>query len=107
VPPAATQDAFGANYGNGLKRWQYKRNQHRLVQRMMIKYANLEAENIYIVPTNVNIDCVRNYPQHVVKANARSEQMLMRQNNGVHPDKPGYQQIGDSLYCWIKSRLQK
>ena len=34
VPPAATQDAFGANYAAGQTRWQYKRNQHRMIERL-------------------------------------------------------------------------
>ena len=25
-----------------------------------------------------------------------------RQNNGVHPAGPGYKQIGDTLYAWLK-----
>lgn len=35
VPPAGSQDAFGANYGCMQTRWQYKRNQHRVVERLI------------------------------------------------------------------------
>jgi len=104
-PPAATQDAFGANYGCGQTRRQYRRNQHRVVERMTAHYGGRENEHIYLVPVNVNIDCERNYPQRTVPANARSDRKIARHSNGVHPAASGYLQIGDSLYCWLKGRL--
>src|SRR5262249_21211214 len=61
VPPAATQDSFGSSYGTGQTRWQYKRNVHRLVERMLEHYGNRDAERIHLVPTYLNLDCVRNY----------------------------------------------
>lgn len=44
VPPAASQDAFGSNYASGQTRWQYRRNQHRLVERMLERYASPSPE---------------------------------------------------------------
>ena len=41
---------------------------------------------IYVVPTHLNLDPIDGYPD----------------NNGVHPNAVGYQQIGTSLYCWLK-----
>ena len=38
VPPAATQDAFGTNYACSQTRWQYRRNQHRVVERQLEKF---------------------------------------------------------------------
>lgn len=102
VPPAATQDAFGANYGSGSTRWQYKRNQHRLVERIYEKYGNRQSERIHLVPTHVNLDCQNNYPAAAVPANSTNETKVTRLNNGVHPAKSGYQQIGDTLYAWLK-----
>lgn len=105
VPPAATQDAFGANYACGQTRWQYKRNQHRVVERMMATYGGREAERLYLVPAEVNLDCVHNYPQLAAPWNARTAEKGVRLNNGVHPSAEGYRQIGDSVYCWMKARL--
>jgi len=105
VAPAATQDAFGSNYANGQTRWQYRRNQHRLVERLLAQYAGRDAEGIDIVPTHVNLDCLHNYPIERGKANAHAEIEIQRQNNGVHPDTAGYRQIGDTVYAWLKTRM--
>lgn len=103
VPPAATQDAFGANYANGQTRWQYKRNQHRLLERMLDSYGKRSADNIDVIATFVNLDCQHNYPAEPVPANSRSTDKILRLNNGVHPSGPGYRQISDSVYCWLKA----
>ena len=103
VPPAATQDAFGSNYGSGQTRWQYKRNQHRLVERMLENYAGRDVEKLYVIPTYIGLDCLHNYPTESVSANAANDEKLARLNNGVHPAASGYAQIGDMLFSWLKS----
>ena len=105
VPPAASQDAFGANYRCGQTRWQYRRNQHRVVERMTAHYGGREGEHIYLVPAHVNLDCVHNYPQRAAPWNARTQTKGVRLANGVHPAREGYRQIGDTIYCWIKAQL--
>lgn len=102
VPPAATQDAFGANYGSTQTRWQYKRNQHRLVERMLAAFSGREEDGIQLVPAYINLDCRRNYPTALQAIEAGGEKIL-RQNNGVHPSAAGYRQIGDSLYAWLSA----
>lgn len=105
VPPAAKQDAFGENYKNGQTRWQYKRNQHALVKKIIAEYGNNETGNIFIVPANVNLDCVNNYPRKTAKCNGRSSVDITRLHNGVHPAGPGYRQIGDTIFCWLASQF--
>jgi len=105
VPPAASQDAFGANYTTGQTRWQYKRNQHRLVERMLEHYGGHDADRVHLVPAYINLDCVRNYPTESVGANADNELRIVRQNNGVHPAAAGYEQIGDAVYAWLKGSM--
>jgi lysophospholipase L1-like esterase len=100
VPPAASQDAFGTNYKNGQTRWQYKRNQHKVVQALYTRYGN-GAEGVSLVPAFVNVDTVHNYPQRSAPWNARTEETGIRQSNGVHPGVEGYKQIGDSIFCWL------
>lgn len=105
VPPAATQDAFGANYKCDLSRWQYKRNQHRVVERMLTKYGNRESEFITLVPTYLNLDCANNYPSAKAACNAATTKEAVRLSNAVHPSAEGYRQIGDTLYAWLKAQL--
>ncbi len=106
VPPAATQDAFGANYTTGQTRWQYQRNQHRLLERMLDRYGGRDLEGIQLIATHVNLDCVHNYPEESVAWNADTEVKGTRQNNGVHPAKSGYDQIGDAVYAWMKGNVK-
>lgn len=105
VPPAASQDAFGANYTCGQTQWQYRRNQHRAIERMYQHFGARQQEHISMIPAFVNLDCVHNYPEASEPTNAQKEDALLRQNNGVHPAPQGYRQIGDSLYCWLKAQV--
>ena len=107
TPPAATQDAFGSNYGCGQTRWQARRNQHRLVERMMEKFGGREGENLWLVPAHLNLDTVSNYPTAAEPANARSEKQVTRLANGVHPSAEGYRQIADTIYAWLSYRLSR
>lgn len=103
MPPAGSQDAFGANYGSGQTRWQYQRNRHRLVERMASAFSNREDGRIHLVPAHLNLDPVHGFPSVTVPANARSETQVGRLNNGVHPSAEGYRQIGDAIYAWVRS----
>ncbi len=105
VPPAASQDAFGANYRCGQTRWQYRRNQHRVDERLLATYGGRENEHLFLIPANVNLDTVHNYPARSAPVNAHSDTKVTRLANGVHPARSGYYQMGDSIYCWIKGLL--
>ncbi|MBI5394921.1 MAG: hypothetical protein HZA91_06435 [Verrucomicrobia bacterium] len=90
TPPNSRESGFEANYKGKYHRWGWKRIQHRLVQRMLEQLGSREREGIYIVPAELNLDPVDGYPD----------------NNGVHPNATGYQQVGASFYCWLKWWLQ-
>lgn len=102
MPPAGSQDAFGANYGSGQTRWQYRRNRHRLVERMTQAFSGREKEGVHLVPAHLNLDPVQGFPAVTVPAHARTEAKVERLNNGVHPSAEGYRQIGDALYAWLR-----
>jgi len=102
VPPTATQDAFGENYNCGQTRWQYRKNQHRLAERMLRKFSGKEKENIFLIPCYASIDCVNNYPKSEQQINARNQRKILRDSNGLHPAPEGYGQIADSVYGWFK-----
>ena len=90
TPPNARESGFEANYKGRYHRWGWKGIQHRLVQRQLEHFGNRQAERIFIVPTELNLDSVDGYPK----------------NNGVHPNTAGYQQVGASIFAWIKWRLE-
>jgi lysophospholipase L1-like esterase len=90
TPPNDRESGFEANYHGQYHRWGWKRIQHRLVQRQIEHFGDQESAGIFIIPTELNLDPVDGYPV----------------NNGVHPNTLGYQQIGVSIYAWLKARLQ-
>ena len=100
---ALSQDAFGRNYGSRYFRWQYKKNQHRLVERMMEKFAKSNPYNVRIVPIYLALDCEHNFPIINAPINAGNKRLITRLNNGVHPSADGYRQIGNAFYCWMKA----
>lgn len=103
MPPAATQDAFGSNYGSGQTRWQYRRNQQRVIERMLETFGGREEENLFLVPACLNLDPVNGFPAVTGVVHSRSETTVNRQSNGVHPSAEGYRQIGDAVYAWLRS----
>ena len=72
---------------------------------MIAEYSNREKENIYVVPTEVNLDCNNGFPSVQTARNAQVEKKCRRLSNGVHPAAAGYRQIGDSMYAWLKARI--
>ncbi len=91
TPPNARESGFVANYKDKYHRWGWKRIQHRLVECQLKHFANRDKDRIYLVPTELNLDPVDGYPE----------------NNGVHPNTTGYNQIGGTIYAWLKSRLSR
>lgn len=108
TPGARTQDGFGINYGSRQTRWQYKKKQHALNAAMLKKFADYPDKKVFLIPTNVNLDCENNFPvrkEPVSGADGRVQ--TVRQADGVHPALAGYKQMGDTFFCWIKSHLAK
>jgi len=91
TPGNARDKAFDANYKGKYTRWGWKRIQHRLVQRQLEKFKGQEENNLFIIPTELNLDTFAGYPD----------------NNAVHPNKAGYVQIGTTIYAWLKHHLDE
>ena len=105
TPPSSSQDGFRNYRGNGKQtRWQLRRNQHRLMERMVEHFGSRVGEHVYLVPTYLNLDCDHHFPTWTSPVNARSKVPLTRVNNGTHPSEPGYEQIGDTIYAWINAQ---
>ena len=90
TPSNVSEKAFLSNYKGTYHRYPWKQVQHAFVRRQLQHFGNREKENIYIIPTALNIDCVKGYPGNV---------------NAVHPNKTGYNQIAATIYCWLKWQL--
>lgn len=102
-PPSFDQDSFGANYTTAQNRWRFKRNILIWARQLIAKYAGQEANRIYIVPSNVNLDTVNNMSRAAAAPiNSRTTLTSQRQNNGVHPATEGYRQIGDAVWAFLK-----
>ena len=102
--PGANQDAFGKNYECKLHGWTYRKNLDYYNRALLKKGKEL---NIHVVPIYMNIDTENNMKYLNQPINEGNPKMIMRANNGVHPDRAGYRQMGDTLYCWIKAVLNK
>ena len=100
--PGSNQDGFGKNYSCGRTSFQYRKNLDYYNRALLKKSREL---NFHIVPMYINIDTENNYPLLEQEINQGNPRKVQRQNNGVHPAKPGYYQMGDTLYCVLKGWL--
>lgn len=108
TPPSTSQDGFRNYRGAGKQtRWQYRRNQHRLIEQLLAHYGNRESENLYVIPTYLNLDAAHNFPTARERINAESKKFVMRVANGAHPSEAGYRQIGDAIYAWVVAMQQQ
>ncbi len=104
TPPSTSQDGFRNYRGTGKQtRWQFRRNLHRLMERMVSHFDRSDHPRVHLVPTYVNLDCAHHFPTWTSPRNARADESQIRVNNGTHPSEPGYEQIGDTIYAWIRS----
>lgn len=108
TPPSTSEDGFRNYRGAGKQtRWQYRRNQHRLVEQLLAHYGGRESENIYVIPTYLNLDAAHNFPTARERTSARSKEFVVRVTNGAHPSEAGYKQIGDAIYAWVVAMQQQ
>jgi hypothetical protein len=105
IPPAATQDAFGDDYGVSIYRHRYWRNICIASHRLIDYYDGYEGSGIFLCPWNASVDPVHGFAYDAAApANAHTALTVERQNNGVHPDasaEGGYQQMGAALWAFI------
>lgn len=102
-PTYADQDAFGGNYACGQTSRRAKRNIVTYNKALMLRYSALESQRIYVLGSGVNVDTRFNFPAGQFQANSHNSTLVTRQTNGVHPDTPGYRQIADVMFIFIKA----
>lgn len=102
--PGANQDAFGNNYNCGQTGWQYRKNLDYYNRALLKKGKELKVN---VVPIYMNIDTENNFPRKKQAVNEGNGAKVFRASNGVHPAKAGYDQMGDTLYCYLKAILSR
>lgn len=102
IPPSSSQDGF-RNYINTQRqtRWQYRRNQHRFVERMIQHYDGREDENIYLVPSYLAIDTAHDFVSRRIAWSAENPEEANRVIDGIHPSPVGYRHMAASIYTWL------
>ncbi|MBI1349007.1 hypothetical protein GC163_22275 [bacterium] len=90
TPPNARESGFTANYKGKYTRWNWKKIQHRLVEKELAHFGDQADQKRWIVPTELYIDPEAGYPV----------------DNAVHPNATGYAQIAASMQAWLISRAQ-
>ena len=65
-------------------------------------FKNKESDNVFIVPINVNLDCIYNFPMTTTTINSRNTETIKKCSDDTHPANSGYYQISDSYYCFLK-----
>lgn len=106
IPPSASQDGFWNYKGSQREvRWQFRRNQHRLVEEMIKRYGGREQEKLYLVPTYLDLDPVHNFVTRSLPLNGQNSAEVARVIDGIHPAPAGYRQMGDMIYAWIEAYL--
>lgn len=65
-------------------------------------FDNRQAQNIYVVPTGLNVDPVNDYTMKTIPLNARSTEMKTVVNDPVHPDVIGFQHMADMIFPVLK-----
>ena len=109
TPSATSQDAFGIHYKCGQTMWGFNQNQFLLNQAMAVHFAEKmkKDKKLFMIPTQVNLDRDHNFPMMEEAINHGNSKKIIRQCNGRHPAAAGYDQMGDSVYMWLKYQLSK
>jgi len=102
IPPAYTQDEFGALYGTEYPRWRYKRNNFAWTSAMIDEFRNVDG--VDLIPINVNLDTRNNMGTQEIPINAHNSdtRTVTAPRGHVHPDESGYWQIADEMYYYIQ-----
>lgn len=99
-----SQDGMAENYGC---KWPYLPNLKHVFDRNELyeKIAG-ETEHCEFVNIAAQFDTENNMQEVEQPVNSRSDKKELRQNNGVHPDIEGYDQIADAVFRDLCSALK-
>lgn len=104
IPPSASQDAFGSNYGgyDYAAQRNYKRRWEIWNQGIIAAFSGQTGSKTYVVPLNTCLDTTYGMLwSSATNLSSRITNQVSRMSNGVHPGTPGYQQEADALAAWV------
>ena len=102
-----SQDGFGLNYGCRQSSYQYRRNIQRYNLEITRLVKSLNDPAIEMVPIHHNIDSVNSYIKKSRNVHSRSKVTRMTDVNALHPNLEGGYQVADSIYGWLRKKLEK
>ena len=97
--PGADQNAWGMRACLGSSN-RYKYNMMKLAEAIIAHYEN--KPGIYISPMSACIDTIYGFAAQEKDSSRYNTEKELFQNNWVHPQKPGYFQMGDALAAVIE-----
>jgi lysophospholipase L1-like esterase len=101
----AGQDAYGKVYRCSQTAWRYKINNFLLNQAYIRTFSPKAYPGVSIVPIVANLDCENNFPTEERPINLGNPVSAVMQSDGLHPAPAGGNQIGDTVYAWLKCHL--
>lgn len=100
--PAFTVEGQGRSYNSTYDLHTVKRNYADWRETLIAQYGS-GANNVRIAPTSCAVDTRNNFTTETDTLNARNATEAEFQTDNVHPATSGLQQLGDAIYCCIKS----
>jgi lysophospholipase L1-like esterase len=108
LPPLCgnTADGFAANYGAVAAREVYEDGIIRLRQALLAAFdSGTYHANAVIGAAGLVVDRYYGYGRTTAAVASRISATSERHNNAVHPDTPGYQQMGDQLFAELMALI--
>ena len=105
--PCASQDGMGRIYRCGQTKYQYTKNRLMLSELVMRKYGRGADPKIRVIPMYHNLDCEHHFPMEEYPVSAGAASKIFMPKDGLHPAPAGGDQLGDTLYAWLKCCLSE
>lgn len=100
ITPSANQDGIGRVYRCRQTKYQYTKNRFMLNNMIMKKFAG--KKNISVISLYHNLDCENNFPMKEYPVNGGNPAKVNMPSDGLHPAPAGGNQLGDTLYSYLK-----
>lgn len=106
TPPAISQDSTGNGLNSSAYSLEYyvKKGLVKWWEYLLAMYDNETMRNskIYLVPVNCTIDRENNFPTEIQNIDEINSNQISVQNNDVHPDLAGYEQMSIPYISIVK-----